>query len=361
MGYFVTGGTGFIGRHLVVELVGRGEPIWVLVRANSHAKFDRLVRDCGTGGKLLVPVSGDLTQPLLGVSAPDRAAMSGRIDHFFHLGALYDLNAADADLAGANVLGTRHALDLAYEISAARFHLVSSIAVAGRYRSTFTERMFGEAEGLDLPYFRTKHESEALVRTSCRIPWRIYRPGMVVGHSRTGAMDKIDGPYYLFKAIQKLRESLPSSVPLPGIEGGHVNLVPVDFVAAAVDHLGHAPAQDKQCFHLTDPQDHRVGDVLNLFARAAHAPIMAPRFEAGLWALRVRTWCGRCGRCFGRSSELRASCSTISAFPGRSWDFSTIRPPSIPHRPGRCWNPRGFGYHPCTRTHGACGTIGNAA
>ncbi|MGP0057089.1 MAG: SDR family oxidoreductase [Steroidobacteraceae bacterium] len=283
MGYFVTGGTGFIGRHLVVELVGRGEPIWVLVRANSHAKFDRLVRDCGTGGKLLVPVSGDLTQPLLGVSAPDRAAMSGRIDHFFHLGALYDLNAADADLAGANVLGTRHALDLAYEISAARFHLVSSIAVAGRYRSTFTERMFGEAEGLDLPYFRTKHESEALVRTSCRIPWRIYRPGMVVGHSRTGVMDKIDGPYYLFKAIQKLRESLPSWVPLPGIEGGHVNLVPVDFVAAAVDHLGHAPAQDKQCFHLTDPQDHRVGDVLNLFARAAHAPIMAPRFEAGLW------------------------------------------------------------------------------
>ena len=283
MGYFVTGGTGFIGRNLVVELVGRGEPIWVLVRPGSGAKFDLLVRNCGPGGKLLVPVTGDLTQPLLGVSALDRRAISGGIDHFFHLGALYDLNAADADLVGANVLGTRHALDLAHEIQAARFHLFSSIAVAGRYRGTFTERMFEEAEGLDLPYFRTKHESESLVRTTCRVPWRIYRPGMVVGHSRSGVMDKIDGPYYLFKAIQTLRDSLPRSVPLLGIEGGHVNLVPVDFVAAAVVHLAHAPAQDGQCFHLTDPQDHRVGDVLNLFARAAHAPMMALRFESGLW------------------------------------------------------------------------------
>jgi NAD(P)-dependent dehydrogenase (short-subunit alcohol dehydrogenase family) len=282
MGYFVTGGTGFIGRHLVVELARRGEPIWILVRPGSRAKFDRLVRDCGPGGKLLMPVNGDLTEPLLGVSAPEQRAMSGRIDHFFHLGALYDLNAADADLVGANVLGTRHALDLAHQIPAARFHLFSSIAVAGRYRGRFTERLFGEAEGLDLPYFRTKHESEALVRTVCRVPWRIYRPAMVVGHSRTGVMDKIDGPYYLFKAIQKLRDSLPRWLPLVGIEGGHVNLVPVDFVVAAVDHLAHAPAQDGQCFHLTDPQDHRVGDVLNLFARAAHAPAMALRFESGM-------------------------------------------------------------------------------
>ena len=283
MGYFVTGGTGFIGRHLVVELAGRGEPIWVLVRPGSRAKFDRLVRDCGLGGKLLVPVNGNLTEPLLGVSAPERGAMSGHIDHFFHLGALYDLSAADADLTDANVLGTRHALDLAHEIQAARFHLLSSIAVAGRYRGTFTERMFDEAEGLDLPYFRTKHESEALVRSSCRVPWRIYRPGMVIGHSRTGIMDKIDGPYYLFKPIQTLRDSLPRWVPLLGIEGGHVNLVPVDFVAAAVAHLAHAPDQDDQCFHLTDPQDHRVGEVLNLFARAAHAPSMALRFESGMW------------------------------------------------------------------------------
>jgi len=281
MGYFITGATGFIGRHLVVDLVPRGEPIWVLIRPGSRPKFDRLVRDCGAAGQLLVPVSGDLSEPLLGVSEPERRALCGRIDHFFHLGALYDLNAAEADLVRANVLGTRNALDFAHDTQAGCFHLISSIAAAGRYRGTFTERMFGEAEGLDLPYFRTKHESEGLVRTTCRVPWRIYRPGMVVGHSRSGAIDKIDGPYYLFKPIQKLRDCLPRWMPLLGIEGGHINLVPVDFVAAALVHLAHAPGRDGECFHLTDPQDHRVGDVLNMFARAAHAPTMRLRFDAG--------------------------------------------------------------------------------
>ena len=281
MGYFITGATGFIGRHLVAQLLERGEAIWVLLRAGSRDKFDRLARDCGPAGRLLTPIIGDLEQPLLGTSESERRDLTGRIDHFFHLGALYDLTAADADLVNANVLGTRHALDFAHECRTGCFHFVSSIAAAGRYRGTFTERMFDEAEGLDLPYFRTKHESEGLVRSTCRVPWRIYRPGMVVGHSRSGVIDKIDGPYYLFKAIQKVRDCLPRWVPLVGMEGGHINLVPVDFVAAALAHLAHAPGHDGECFHLTDPRDHRVGDALNVFARAAHAPTMMLRFDAG--------------------------------------------------------------------------------
>ncbi len=283
MGYFISGATGFIGRHVVADLVARGAPVWVLVRPGSRAKFDRLVHDCARGADLLIPVNGDLKEPLLGVSAAERRGLCGRIDHFFHLGALYDLNASDADLVCANVLGTRNALDFAHDTQAGCFHFVSSIAAAGRYRGTFTEQMFGEAEGLDLPYFRTKHEAEGLVRTLCKVPWRVYRPGMVVGHSSSGVIDKIDGPYYLFKAIQKLRDVLPRWMPLLGVEGGHINLVPVDFVAAALVYLAHAPGQDGRCFHLTDPQDHRVGEVLNVFARAAHAPMMALRFDANVW------------------------------------------------------------------------------
>jgi NAD(P)-dependent dehydrogenase (short-subunit alcohol dehydrogenase family) len=279
MGYFVTGGTGFIGRHLIAALAERGRPIHVLVRAGSRARFERLVRDCGTRGELLVPVEGDLEKPLLGVA--DLARLRGKIRHFLHLGALYDLAAGDAELERANVSGTRNALDFAHEVQAGAFHLVSSIASAGLYPGTFTEAMFEEACGLEHPYFRTKHESEALVRSACRIPWRVYRPGMVVGHSRTGEMDKIDGPYYLFKLIQKLRDALPRWVPLIGFEGGHINLVPVDFVAAAIAHLAHVPGQDGRCFHLTDPRDRRVGEVTNIFARAAHAPTMTLRLEAG--------------------------------------------------------------------------------
>ena len=78
MGYFITGATGFIGRHLVARLGSRGEPIWVLVRPGSRSKIERLVREWGYAGKLVVPVEGDLQQEFLGVSARERGELRGR-------------------------------------------------------------------------------------------------------------------------------------------------------------------------------------------------------------------------------------------------------------------------------------------
>ena len=185
----------------------------------------------------------------------------------------------------ANIVGTQSALDFAEAVNAGCFHLVSSIAAAGLYRGTFTEDMFEEAEGLDHPYYRTKHDSEGMVRANGRIPYRIYRPGVVVGHSQTGFIDKIDGPYYFFKALQKLRESWPRWVPLIGVEGGYIDLVPVDYVVDAMVHLAHAKGLDGRCFHLTDPKARRVGEMLNMFARAAHAPEMAFRLDPKMFAM----------------------------------------------------------------------------
>jgi len=106
----------------------------------------------------------------------------------------------------------------------------------------------------------------------------------VVGDSRTGEMDKIDGPYYFFKLIQRLRKMLPSWMPTIGIEGGRINVVPVDFVVNAVDHIAHLKGEDGKCFHLVDPTPMRVGDLLNTFARAAHAPEMSMRINAALFS-----------------------------------------------------------------------------
>ncbi len=105
----------------------------------------------------------------------------------------------------------------------------------------------------------------------------------MVGDSRTGEMDKIDGPYYYFKAIQKMRRTLPRWMPTIGVEGGRINIVPVDFVAAAMDHIAHKQGLDGKCFHLTDPDARRIGDVLNIFARAAHAPEMTLRINARMF------------------------------------------------------------------------------
>jgi len=223
MAYFVTGATGFIGRHLVERLLTRGSRVYVLVRPQSTQKFEALRELWGARASRVVAIAGDLAEPNLGVSAADIRKLSGKIDHLFHLAAVYDLKASADDQETANVVGTDHAMQFAGTVQAGCFHLVSSIAAAGLYKGTFRENMFEEASGLDHPYFRTKHESEALVRTHYKRPWRVYRPGIVVGHSQTGQIDKIDGPYYFFKMIQKLRHSLPAWFPLIGFEESYPN------------------------------------------------------------------------------------------------------------------------------------------
>ncbi len=216
---------------------------------------------------------------------PTCKKLKGRIGHIFHLAAIYDLTASAEAQQIPNIDGTRHAVQFAEAVQAGCFHQVSSIAAAGMYRGVFREDMFEEAENLDQPYFRTKHDSEGIVRRECKRPWRIYRPGGVVGHSKTGFIDKVDGPYYFFKTLQKLRNILPSWMPLIGIEGGRFNLVPVDFVADAIDHIAHKRGMDGKCFHLTDPNPHRLGDVLNIFAGVARAPQMPVRINARVFGL----------------------------------------------------------------------------
>jgi len=284
MSYFVTGATGFIGRYLVSNLLKRSGTIHVLVRKDSQKKFDAIARQSGWDPKRVVAVPGDMTKPRCGLTPAQLRNLTGKVRHFFHLAAIYDLTASVEAQQAANIDGTRHALDLAAALKAPLFHHTSSIAAAGLYPGIFREDMFEEAEGLDDPYLRTKHESEALVRRETRFKWRIYRPGMVVGHSKTGEIDKIDGPYYFFTLIKKLRELLPQWVPVLGIEGGRINIVPVDFVADAMDHIAHKPKLDGHTFHLTDPEPMRVGEVLNTFCRAGHAPEMTMRLDARMFA-----------------------------------------------------------------------------
>ncbi len=287
MTYFVTGATGFIGRFLVQSLLQKGKgTVYVLVRPKSIGKLDELREFWGKDSlKRVVPIKGDLGQPKLGVGKADLTKLKGKVKHFYHLGAVYDLEASAEAMEKANITGTKGALEFAEAVNAGCFHLVSSIAAAGLYRGTFSEDMFEEAEELEHPYHRTKHDSEAMVRANGRIPFRVYRPGAVLGHSQTGFIDKIDGPYYFFKALQKLRESWPRWIPLVGVEGGYINVVPVDFVVDALVHLSHLPKLDGRCFHLTDPKVRRVGEMLNVFARAAHAPEMAFRLDPKVFAL----------------------------------------------------------------------------
>ena len=272
----VTGGTGFIGRHLLRELAKRDGETYVLVRASSRPRLDRLIASLGAANSMHALV-GDITVMGLALSPVDQERL--RDADIYHLAAVYDLEASEEANERANVVGTRNVVAFAEQLSA-RLHHVSSIAVAGaRWKGKFTEDMFDEGQALDHPYYKTKYEAESMVRASS-VRYRIYRPGLVIGSSETGAADRIDGPYYAFKLIQRLRNAIPPWVPLVGLEGGEINIVPVDFVARALDLIGHKPDLDGQTFHLTDPAARSLGEVTNEFCRAAHAPQFTLRVDS---------------------------------------------------------------------------------
>ncbi|HEX5861081.1 MAG TPA: SDR family oxidoreductase, partial [Nocardioides sp.] len=186
-----------------------------------------------------------------------------------------DMTADDETNETMNVGGTRHALQLADALQVGCFHQVSSVAAAGEYRGRFDETMFDEGQHLPSPYHRTKFESEKIVREEATVPWRVYRPAIVVGDSQTGEMDKVDGPYYFFPAMKMMRDRLPAWLPLLGVDLGDTNVVPVDYVAKAMDHIAHLPDRDGEAFHLVNPEPQPVAEMINTFCAAAGAPQFA--------------------------------------------------------------------------------------
>lgn len=284
MSYFVTGATGFIGKFFIEKLLQREGNIHVLVRKESAHKLEELRMRFPTAGARLVPIYGDLTQPKMGISEQDLKSLAGKVDHFFHIAAIYDLGASEESQQAANVDGTTHAVRGAEAMHAGCFHHVSSIAVAGKFVGTFREDMFEEAGDMPHAYFSTKHASEAVVRKECSIPWRVYRPASVVGHSQTGEIDKVDGPYYSFKVLQKVRKALPPWFPLIGIDAGCFNVVPVDYVVDAMDYIAHKDGLDGECFHLTNPDHYSSGELMNIIADAGHAPRFALRLDTKIFS-----------------------------------------------------------------------------
>jgi len=281
MNYFVTGGTGFIGRFVVERLLQRPRSkVYVLVRKESKDKFENLRDSLGADPARLLPMWGDITTPGL-VSKASLAKLKGKIDHVYHLAAIYDLNMSDEQGDRVNNEGTRNVVKFANALGGkVTLQHMSSIAIAGgHFRGVFKESMFDEGQDTSHPYYRTKFQSERIVREECKVPWRVYRPGAVVGSSVTGEMDKIDGPYYLFPTIKTIVDTVPKWLPLLGVEGGKIPIVPVDYVADATIAIAHKPGLDGKAFQLLQAPQDSTGKIMEIFFDAAHGPGFAKQFE----------------------------------------------------------------------------------
>lgn len=300
--YFVTGATGFIGRRLVAALLARPATgtVYALVRESSRQRLLDLAATL-EGGQRLVPVTGDLTERALGVDV----AELGSVTHVVHLAAVYDLTASEEANHRANVVGTSNVIDLVAQLDGAWLHHVSSIAVAGEYAGRFTEADFDLGQRFGSPYYETKFAAEKLVREQKSAPYKVYRPSAVVGDSRTGEMDKIDGPYYFLPAITRMA-ALPARLPLPSFDLGATNVVPVDYVVEAMAHLMHVESPSGSTYHLASPRPQSLNEVYNAFAGAAGAPrvaLVAPRPASAV--LR------RAGALLGRAAD-----AALSRIPG---------------------------------------------
>ncbi len=300
--HFVTGFPGFLASAFLPRLLTRtqGEVVCLVQPRYASLAADRLqalIAGNEAASRIRL-VRGDLTQPMLGLDA----RVFRQIETAYHFAAVYDL-AVGSDLAQrVNVDGTRHVVDaLKSSERLERLHYVSTLFVSGRYDGTFSETDLNAGQRFNNHYESTKHQAELVVRAAMQtgFPATIYRPAIVVGDSRTGATQKLDGPYYIIRWLLRFAQLGVAPVPLPLFPSRyHLALAPSDYVLDALDALAARSDTANRTFHLVDPHPPTIPDVLERFAeacgvRAIGIPAPLDLVRSALRALPpVRSWIG---------------------------------------------------------------------
>ena len=251
----MTGAGGFVGRSVLSHYLEREDCDLYLLehgrfRERLESYLDGQISQSSRRDRVKV-LSGDISRAGLGLDPALADELEQRVTHAIHLAALYNLSAPRNVSVRANVDGTRHVLDFLERIrSLQRFGHTSTIAVAGKHEGTFREDDLDLGQSFKNNYDETKFLSEKLVRERRgSIPTVILRPTTVVGHSRSGEIDKVDGPYY---ALNMIARNMHRVVPNTGSIKFHFG--PVDFVAAAFYHLFEDEEAVGKVFHLVDPE-----------------------------------------------------------------------------------------------------------
>jgi thioester reductase-like protein len=277
---FVTGFPGFIGRRLVRRLSERtrgGRARLVLLVQPTSTRAARAALDAdGVEAEL---VEGDVEQMHLGLSGAEFKALARDVTDVWHLAARAHLDAPRAELRRVNVEGTRNVLDLAAAARGLRrLNHFSTAFVSGHRVGVILEEELAMGQRFHNAYEETKFEAERLVRRAqADLPATIHRPSVVVGDSRTGEIDRFEGPYALAMLLVASPVAVP--LPLPGDAVAPLNVVPVDFVVEAALAIGDDPRGAGRTVHLVDPAPlsaRRVYEMIAARAGKRLAPVSIP-------------------------------------------------------------------------------------
>lgn len=270
----MTGFPGFLGSALLGRLLARRpgvEAICLVQQRHLELARERLAgietAEPHVAGRVRL-MTGDLTSRGLGLSTADEALLQA-VTEVWHLAAVYDLSIGEEIARRVNVGGTDRVLALCRELpSLERLHYVSTCYVSGRFDGRFGEDDLDVGQQFRNHYESTKYDAEMLVRKAMAsgLPATIYRPGIVVGDSRTGATQKYDGPYFLATYMRRL----PVFAAIPAVgdpDTVRFGLVPVDFVIDAMDQLSVMEGSLGKTYALTDPDPPTARELVTAFAR----------------------------------------------------------------------------------------------
>ncbi|BAY23347.1 amino acid adenylation domain protein [Calothrix sp. NIES-2100] len=269
---FLTGATGFLGAFLLDELLQQTQAdIYCLVRAANAEEGKQKLRHTlesyliwhESQSSRIIPVLGDLSQPLLGLSEVQFTALARKLDVIYHNGAWVHHASPYSILKAANVLGTQEVLRLASEIKIKPVHFISTISVFSAPMGTGVKLVSEESNLDDYPipeggYAQSKWVAEKLV-TIARdrgLPVSIYRPGRISGHSKTAAFNPNDFFYRLLIGCVQL-----GSVPERDFFD---SLAPVDYVSKAIVYLSRQKESLGKAFHVLNPERLNLKILFNL-------------------------------------------------------------------------------------------------
>jgi thioester reductase-like protein len=283
----ITGYPGFIGKRLVRRLVEDarahgGRLVLVVQPKFAEAARADLAAQGATSAEV---VEGDVVQMHLGLSGAEWKALAAEVTDVWHLAAISWLGAERAEMRRVNVEGTRNVLELAFAAKRlSRLNHFSTAFVSGDRAGVILEDELAMGQRFHSPYEETKYQAELLVRRAqSELPATVFRPSIVVGDSRTGEIDRFDGPYAL--AILLVASPLAVPLPLPGAAAAPFNAVPVDFVVDAAVSIARDPEGVGRTVHVVDPAPLSARRVYEMIAaragkRLPTVPLPARAFQA---------------------------------------------------------------------------------